>query len=495
MVRVFAENRSWAICFFLGLAVSTGQAPIAFWPASLIGLSLFFWLYRFHWPHKSSVQGAFKSGWWLGFGYFLGTLNWLVDPFLVDIAAHGWMAPFAVVLMSGSLALFWATGMSFGAVLGGRLGCTIGLGLCEVTRGYLFTGFPWGLLGYVWVDTPIAQLASYFGAYGLTVVTFGFCALVAHSFYLRRKIMGLGSLLLIFSAIWIFNNTGGPTHTAPENAAVIRLVQPNAPQDKKFDPEFAMDFFQRMLEFSQQAPKPDLIIWPETSLPIAYNFATDLIRQIKDATHGVPVLVGALRSQDDKIFNSLILIDPQKDAKVIYDKYHLVPFGEYLPFEDFLSKIGLGFSSDLFGTGFQHGSGPKIVNLPNVGKILPLICYEAVFPQDVSAMPERADVIVQVTNDAWFGKFSGPYQHLAQAQMRSIEQGLPLVRVANTGVSGLIDPNGRVVKKLELDEAGYIDVALPDGDLSTLYSRFGHWAIFVLFICLGIANFISRIRH
>ena len=110
-------------------------------------------------------------------------------------------------------------------------------------------------------------------------------------------------------------------------------------------------------------------------------------------------------------------------------------------------------------------------------------------------MPERADVIVQVTNDAWFGKFSGPYQHLAQAQMRSIEQGLPLVRVANTGVSGLIDPNGRVVKKLELDEAGYIDVALPDGELSTLYSRFGHWAIFVLFICLGIANFISRIRH
>ena len=495
VVRVFAENRSWATCFFLGLTISTGHAPIAFWPVSLIGLTLFFGLYRLQWPQKSSIKGAFKRGWWLGFGYFLGTLNWLVEPFLVDIAAHGWMAPFAVVVMSGSLALFWGSGMALGAVLGGRLGCAIGLGLFEVARGYLFTGFPWGLLSYIWVDTPIAQLASYFGAYGLTVVTFGFCALFAQSFYARRKIIGLGSLLLVFLAVWIFHNTGGPNHSAPENATVIRLVQPNAPQDKKFDPKFAMDYFQRMLEFSQQTPQPDLIVWPETSLPIAFNFAADLILQIKEASQGVPVLVGALRAKDDKIYNSLILIDPQKDAEVIYDKYHLVPFGEYLPFEDFLAKIGLGFSSDLFGTGFQHGTGPKVVNLPNVGKIFPLICYEAVFPQDVSAMPERADMILQVTNDAWFGKFSGPYQHLAQAQMRSIEQGLPLVRVANTGVSGLIDPNGRVVKKLELDEAGYIDVALPKGYVSTFYSRFGHWSVFFLFICLGISNFIPRIRH
>ncbi|MGB1425829.1 MAG: apolipoprotein N-acyltransferase, partial [Paracoccaceae bacterium] len=156
VVRVFAEDRSWATCFFLGLTISTGNAPIAFWPVSLIGLTLFFGLYRLQWPQKSSIKGAFKRGWWLGFGYFLGTLNWLVEPFLVDIAAHGWMAPFAVVVMSGSLALFWGSGMALGAVLGGRLGCAIGLGLFEVARGYLFTGFPWGLLSYIWVDTPIA---------------------------------------------------------------------------------------------------------------------------------------------------------------------------------------------------------------------------------------------------------------------------------------------------------------------------------------------------
>ena len=183
------------------------------------------------------------------------------------------------------------------------------------------------------------------------------------------------------------------------------------------------------------------------------------------------------------------------DAKVIYDKYHLVPFGEYLPFENFLAKIGLGFSSELFGTGFQHGPGPRVVNLPNVGKILPLICYEAVFPQDVSAMPQRADVIVQVTNDAWFGQFSGPYQHLAQAQMRSIEQGIPMVRVANTGVSGLIDPNGRIVEKLQLGETGYIDVVLPVGEFSTLYSRYGNWTVVILFMALGIGNVILRNRH
>ncbi|MBT4568448.1 MAG: apolipoprotein N-acyltransferase, partial [Marinovum sp.] len=233
----------------------------------------------------------------------------------------------------------------------------------------------------------------------------------------------------------------------------------------------------------------------ETSLPIAYNFAEDLILQIKEASKGVPVLVGALRAKDDKIFNSLILIDPKKDTKIIYDKYHLVPFGEYLPFENVLAKIGLGFSSELFGTGFQHGPGPRVVNLPNVGKILPLICYEAVFPQDVSAMPQRADVIVQVTNDAWLGQFSGPYQHLAQAQMRSIEQGLPMVRVANTGVSGLIDPNGRIVEKLQLGETGYIDVVLPVGEFSTLYSRYGNWTVVILFMALGIGNIILRNRH
>ncbi len=492
MVRVFAENYSWGVQFLLGLVISSGHAPFSLWPVSVIGVSVFFWILP---RHNFSLKRSFKGGWWLGFGYFLGTLNWLVEPFLVDIATHGWMAPFALLFMSGSLALFWGAGMSLGGLLGGRLGYAIGLGLCELARGYLFTGFPWGLLGYIWVETPIAQIASYFGAYGLTVVTFVFCALLSQTFYVRPKIMGLGALLLLLLAVWTFHNTGDSNHSASETATVIRLVQPNAPQDKKFDPKFAMSYFQKMLEFSQQSPKPDLIIWPETSLPIAFNFAADLIRQIKDSTQGVPVLVGALRRQEDKIFNSLILIDGEAGAKVIYDKYHLVPFGEYLPFENFLAKIGLGFSSDLFGTGFQNGSGPQVVNLPNVGKIFPLICYEAVFPQDVSAMPERADVIIQVTNDAWFGKFSGPYQHLAQAQMRSIEQGLPMLRVANTGISGLIDPAGRVVEKLELNKSGYIDVALPDGEFSTLYSRYGNWTILLLFIVLSFVNLILRIRH
>ena len=495
VVRTFARNHLWSVLCLLGLVISTGHAPFSLWPVSLIFLSLAFGLHEAHESRKPSLKSSFKNGWWLGFGFFLGTLNWLVEPFLVDIATHGWMAPFAVVLVSGGLALFWGAGMSLGHILGGKLGCVIGLGLCEVARGYLFTGFPWGLLGYIWVDTPVAHLASYFGAYGLTAITFGFCALLAQSFYVRRKIMGLGFLFLVLLAVWIFGNSVRPTYSAPENATVIRLVQPNAPQDKKFDPKFAMDYFQRMLDFSQQAPQPDLIVWPETSLPIAYNFAADLILQIKEASQGVPVLVGALRAKDDKIFNSLILIDPKKDTKIIYDKYHLVPFGEYLPFENVLAKIGLGFSSELFGTGFQHGPGPKVVNLPNVGKILPLICYEAVFPQDVSAMPQRADVIVQVTNDAWFGQFSGPYQHLAQAQMRSIEQGLPMVRVANTGVSGLIDPNGRIVEKLQLGETGYIDVVLPVGEFSTLYSRYGNWTVVILFIALGIGNVILRNRH
>ena len=202
-----------------------------------------------------------------------------------------------------------------------------------------------------------------------------------------------------------------------------------------------------------------------------------------------------LKHKEDKIFNSLILVEPQEDAKVVYDKFHLVPFGEYLPFENFLTKIGLGFSSDLFGTGFQNGSGPQVVNLPNVGKIFPLICYEAVFPQDVSAMPERADVIVQVTNDAWFGVSSGPYQHLAAAQLRAVEEGLPLVRVANTGISAIIDGYGRIIHESKLNDRTHIDSYLPTKTLSkTVFSEFKDAGVFLLIIILVILSRLNVFR-
>lgn len=469
-----------------------GHAPLSAWPVSIVGLVLFFAFSR---KENRLIYVSFKNGWWLGFGYFLGTLNWIIEPFLVDVAAHGWMAPFAVILISSGLAIFWGAGNALGGLLGGKLGYVIGLGICELARGYLFTGFPWGLLAYIWVDTPIAQLASYFGAYGLSIVSFGFCALLVQLYFAKRKILYFGIVMLISISIWVLQSSSQQINVAAANATMVRLVQPNAPQEKKFDPKFAMIYFQRMLEFSKQSPQPDLIVWPETSLPIAYNYAEDLIGQIKVAAQGVPILVGALRLQENKLHNSLIFIDPDEGASVVYDKHHLVPFGEYLPFEDYLSKIGLGFSSELFGTGFQPGEGPKVLDLPNIGKILPLICYEAVFPQDVLAVQERADMIVQVTNDAWFGRFSGPHQHLAQAQMRSIEQGLPLLRVANTGISGLIDPAGHVVKKMDLAKAGYIDVAVPNAKPPTLYSRFGNWMVLFLLIGLIISHFIFRFRH
>ena len=492
MFRKVFKNSPWAINFLLGLLISMGHAPLSAWPVSIVGLVLFF---AFSQKENKLIYVSFKNGWWLGFGYFLGTLNWIIEPFLVDVAAHGWMAPFAVIFMSSGLAIFWGAGSALGGVLGGKLGYVIGLGICELARGYLFTGFPWGLLAYIWVDTPIAQLASYFGAYGLSIVSFGFCALLAQLYFAKRKILYFGIVMLISISIWVLQSSSQQINVAAANATMVRLVQPNAPQEKKFDPKFAMIYFQRMLEFSKQSPQPDLIVWPETSLPIAYNYAEDLIGQIKVAAQGVPILVGALRLQENKLHNSLIFIDPDEGASVVYDKHHLVPFGEYLPFEDFLSKIGLGFSSELFGTGFQPGEGPKVLDLPNIGKILPLICYEAVFPQDVLAVQERADMIVQVTNDAWFGRFSGPHQHLAQAQMRSIEQGLPLLRVANTGISGLIDPAGRVVKKMDLGKAGYMDVTVPNAKLPTYYSRFGNWTVLFLLVGLSIGHFIFRIRH
>lgn len=485
-------NNPWVIYFLLGLLISLGHAPTSAWPASIVGLAVFFALRA---KVDKPLKLCFKDGWWLGFGYFLGTLNWIIEPFLIDIVAHGWMAPFAVVFMSAGLALFWGMGLAFGSILGGKLGFVIGLGIFEFARGFLFTGFPWGLLAYIWVDTPIAQLAGYIGAYGLTVLTFGISAVLAHIFFSAQKVIYFGVFALSASSLWIWNSVTLESSVPSANAKIVRVVQPNAPQDKKFDPRFAMDYFEQMVEFSRQKPKPDLIVWPETALPIAYNYAEDLIDQIEKAVQDVPVLLGALRIQGKKLYNSLIFIDPDDGATVVYDKHHLVPFGEYLPFEDFLFDLGLGFTSELFGTGFEAGDGTTILDIPNFGRVVPLICYEAVFPRHASSSNERPDIILQVTNDAWFGSYSGPHQHLAQAQMRSIEQGLPFVRVANTGISGLINPSGHLVKKMGLGQAGYIDVEVPNAKSPTLYSRFGNWTVLFLLIGMGICHLIFRFRH
>lgn len=426
-------------------------------------------------------------GWGFGLGYFVLGLAWIIEPFLVDPERHAWMAPFALLFLAAGLALFWAAAFS-GAVRfargGPRLLLLTGLlSLAEFARAYVLTGFPWAAFGQFWIDTPAAQLLPWIGPHGLSVLTLA--AFLPLAFVRERLAIAVlpGAMLAALVTLW-------PTPPAPETTDhTVRLVQPNAPQHKKWHPDFRWDFVRRAMAFNAEGPRPDMIIWPETSVPQLLNDAQGTLEAVHQAAPGVPLLLGIQREEGGAYYNSAAYLGSEGTVQALYDKAHLVPFGEYIPFGDVMARFGIhGFASQA-GAGYAAGPGARLLDLP-VGAALPLICYEAVFPQDVRAAPARPDVLVQITNDAWFGTRSGPYQHLVQARMRAAEQGLPMLRAANTGVSGLIDPYGRLGPSLPLGEAGHVDVVLPRALPATLYSRTGDWPVLALSLLLAGFGFL-----
>ena len=258
---------------------------------------------------------------------------------------------------------------------------------------------------------------------------------------------------------------------------------------KRHDPAWAPIFFQRQIDASAAAPRPDLIVWPEAAVPVLLEDAGPAFDTIAAAAGGVPVALGIQRRDRARIYNSLVVLDENGALADLYDKHHLVPFGEYVPLGDLAAGFGLYGFAAREGDGYSAGPGPALVVLPGLGRALALICYEAVFARDVNRAPDRPDLLLQVTNDAWFGTRIGPYQHLAQARMRAVEQGLPMVRVANTGISAMIDPLGRITAMLPLGAAGHVDAALPAPLPATLYARIGDLALFVLLLVALGATF------
>ena len=486
MVAFSPMARTRISLFVLGVAASLGQAPFSLWIISIGALSALFFIQL----KSTEVEiGPFQRGWIFGFGYFVGAINWILEPFLIDAARHAWMAPFALAFIAGGLAVFWGAGAKLSQLLGNNTySMALGLGIAELIRGYIFTGFPWALVGYIWMDTMVAQLASLVGVYGLTILTFMMIALLVEVYtrYGAFLATALGCALII--VCWSWGTYRVTELKTPGSGNFVRLVQPNAPQEEKWHPEHSLKFFERLLDYSAVKPKPDVVIWPETALPIPVEYASELLDQIRAATKNSSVLFGALRFDGEQYFNSIIYLDQNEIVLPVYDKHHLVPFGEYLPFELYLRRLGVNFVSQLFGLGFGVGLGPSIFVTEELGTVLPLICYEVVFPQNTRVSGARADVLLQITNDAWFGANSGPQQHLKKAQMRSIEQGLALIRVANTGISGVIDPYGRLIGSIDLDEAGYLDAQIPPPIKPPLYALVGESASLVLlFFLLGIS--------
>lgn len=467
-----------------------GQAPVSLPFVTLIALAVVFLTFR-----TLAPRPAAWLGWATGAGYFALSLSWMVEPFLVDIARHGWMAPFALFIASTGFGLFWAAGFWL-AAWGTRpgwpreVGWAVALTLAEVLRSYLLTGFPWALIGHVWIGWAPMQLAALVGAHGLTVLTLLIVVLGAQlRGWAGRSVLIAACAALYVGAWW---HGAQPVPDADRtDRPVLRLVQPNAAQHLKWDPDMAPVFFQRALDLTAappDGPKPGLIIWPETAVPYLLNRSEAALERIAAAAAGVPVVTGIQRLDGYRAYNSLVVIGADGEVVQLYDKAHLVPFGEYLPGGDFLAKFGISAFSAQEGNGYSAGPGLRVLDLgPSFGDAVPLICYEAVFPNDIRPAASGADWMMQLTNDAWFGRISGPYQHLAQARLRAVEFGLPFVRAANTGVSAVIDARGHVTARLDLGVAGVLDAALPAALPATIYARTGDLPLIALLLIVFCA--------
>ncbi|MEM8556195.1 MAG: apolipoprotein N-acyltransferase, partial [Pseudomonadota bacterium] len=376
------------------------------------------------------------------------------------------------------------------------LWAALALAAFEILRSWIFTGFPWALIGSVWIEHPVAQLAAVVGVHGLTLFT---VVLSVGVFTLsiwrasRRAILATGITVIFWGggayygerAVEFYDAVAAQADPTP----MVRIVQPNETQSLKWQPDMIPVFWERKLTLTAlPAPvRPDVIIWPEVSVPYLLEEDGGFHPDIAQAAAGATVIAGMQRFVGLDLFNSLAVIGSDAVASQIYDKHHLVPFGEYLPGRPLMDRLGLqGLATDMLGN-FSSGPGPRVLDLGPLGRVLPLICYEAIFPRHVrTSGDDRPDWIVHVTNDAWFGARVGPEQHLDQARFRAIEQGLPVVRSANTGISALIDPAGRIVKSLPMDTQGTIDAPIPPALSSTLYASYGNWPVVFLWGLLAV---------
>ncbi|MDH3262615.1 MAG: apolipoprotein N-acyltransferase [Paracoccaceae bacterium] len=491
-------GRAVAPAFGLGLILATGQAPLSF---SLVGFLALVGLFALV-DRAPTLRAAALTGWAGGAGYFAGGLFWIVEPFFVDPLRHGWMAPFALVLLPSGLGLFWGAAFGLAARLAGGwrrlLLAAVLLAAAETSRAFVLTGFPWALVGYTWIDAPQMQIAAVIGPHGLTLATTLAAALGAVCIGRPRAWLAapaLAALAVAGAGLW-----GQARLAAPEPAATgvtLRVVQPNAEQSLKWDPVRAEEFLHRLLTATSAAPEgaqPDLTIWPETAVPYLLNGSESLLAEINARAGGRPVAFGIVRRDGARLFNSLAVTAPGGAVTQVYDKRHLVPFGEYMPLGELFGAVGIQGLAASHGGGFSAGPGPVLLDFGRAGRALALICYEAIFPQHLFA-PERPDWVLQVTNDAWFGEISGPYQHLAQARLRAVEQGLPVIRAANTGISAVIDAKGRVLERLGLGQQGFLDAALPPALPPTPYAGTGDWPALAALLALALVLALPRSRN
>jgi apolipoprotein N-acyltransferase len=522
-VRARAGWQRMALAVAAGAVSVLAMAPFHFWPVLMATLAVLVWQIdgavaqasSGSWRRGPAMRSA-VVGWGFGFGYFFAGLFWIGEAFLVEADKFALLIPFAVTLMPAGLALFWA-GAAALVSLAWRPGTTrvlvlaLALGAAEWLRGHVLTGFPWNVLGYALTyPESLMQAAGLIGIYGLTVVAVLVLAAPLVAWSDGAAARGVGLPLGAIAVLMVYGHWQLAGPTAPEGARV-RLVQPSVLQREKWLAEHQRRIFDLHLSLTTRnaagvedaAAGVDLIIWPEAAmpfLPLDAPQALDLIAKVLPA--GAHLISGALRADPPdpsrpglqrRIYNSLIAFGPGGQAVAIYDKIHLVPFGEYLPLNDWLDAIGLEPLTRRRG-GFTPGPTPRpLMSLPRAPTFAPLICYEAIFPRAIIQGSERPAFLLNVTNDGWFGNTTGPRQHLHQARVRAVEEGLPLLRVANNGISAVMDARGRVLHRLDLDVVGVIDARLPPPMAPTIYSRLGDLSFALLLLCGVIVVFGRRL--
>ena len=487
-----AELRGWrrhAMALALGALAACALPPVDLTPVLLISFPGLVWLA----DGSGGVFGAFGLGWSFGFGFFVAGLYWIAAALFVDIARFWWLVPFAVAGIPAGLAIFTGGALFVSHLLRrvlrlGGTGRVVALVLCwaaaEWLRGHVLTGFPWNLIGYAWSGAfpgglAMLQLTALVGIYGLSLVTVLAVTLPARlgDFSGNRWAPVLAAAILIAApAAWgSYRLAHG--HPGDVPGVSLRLVQPSIPESAKNDPTQVLVNFRRLFALSTApgAEHASAVVWPEAAAPPFLHRdggARNALAQAAPA--GGYIITGTVRTDPAPlppihVWNSLVAINHAGAIEATYDKFHLVPFGEYVPLRSILpmEKITPG------AIDFSAGPGPRTITVPGLPPFSPLICYEAIFPGEVTDPAHRPAWLLNVTNDAWYGFTSGPFQHVAIARTRAVEEGLPMARVANNGISALFDPYGRVLARLDLDAIGVLDVKLPDALPATLYARYG----------------------
>jgi apolipoprotein N-acyltransferase len=507
-----------------GLAVIAGalgalaMPPFGVFAAMFVSFTLLVWLLDGLTgdPRSSStlnLRAAFVTGWLFGLGYFVAGLWWLGNALLVDDSGFAWAIPLAVLGLPAVLAIFYGFAAVFARIVWsdgmGRIAAlAFGFGLAELARGTIATGFPWNAIGYAAMPVPLMMQSSHvlglFGVTTLAVYVFAAPALLGTH---RGALPGLILAVLLSAAHFGYGAWRlylAPSDTSEQQQITVRLVQPAIDQAQKMENSDRIGIFEKHLALTTAPPadggkRPDVVVWPETSVPFILTENPDALVRIGDALQDGQVLItGAVRAEErgaglpPRYYNSIYMIDDKGQILSASDKVHLTPFGEYVPFEDVLRRFGIEELISLPG-GFSPAASRSPLTLSSGISFYPLICYEAIFPNEIADGLAGANIILNITNDAWFGATPGPYQHFLQSRLRAVERGVPLVRDANNGISAVIDPFGRVIDGLSLNISGALDTTL-DVAIVPNWNSFDHNLNFWLVLgALGFVALVSRL--